>query len=43
MTQINLAIKKKKKKNRITDIENRIVVPKGEDRGRMHWEFVISR
>ena len=40
MTQINLSIKKK---NRLTNIEKRIVVPKGEGGRRMHWEFEISR
>ena len=39
MTQMNLSMKK----NRLTDIENRIVVPKGEGGGRMDWEFEISR
>ena len=40
MTQMNLSMKQ----NRIRDIENRLVVAKGEAGGRgMNWEFGISR
>ena len=38
MTQMNLSMKN----NRLTDIENRIVLPKGEGEGRMDWEFEIN-
>ena len=40
MTQINLSMRQ----NRITDIENRLVVAKGEGTGEVtDWEFGISR
>ena len=40
MTQMNRCTKQ----NRLTDIENRLVVAKGEGvRGEMNWEFGISR
>ena len=40
MTHMNLSMKKK---NRLTDIENRIVVHQGEGGRRKHWEFEINR
>ena len=40
MTQMNLSMKQKQ----IRDIENRLVVAKGEGGGRgLEWEFGISR
>ena len=38
MTQMNISTKQ-----RLTDIENRLVVAKGEGEGWVDWEFGISR
>ena len=39
MAQMNLL----RNRNRLTDIENRLVVSQGEERSVMDWEFGVSR
>ena len=39
MAQMNLL----QNRNRLTDIENRLVVSQGEERSVMDWEFGVSR